>query len=80
MDHSEVKALNKALADVKKEHGSGLMLMWMPDSDTAQRVIMIGKHAEEEDDEPCAIFSGGKYAALYNCQLSDFVFATRLLP
>jgi len=30
------------------------------------------------ESDPCAIFAHGKYAALYNCRLCDFIVATKL--
>ena len=53
-------------------------VLWCPDSSTALQVRCIGKHAEEGDDEPCAIFTDGKYAALYNAEIRDFMIAERL--
>ena len=47
-------------------------IIWIPDSGTAKKVLRIAKPC----DEPslCAYFSFG-YAALYNCDLSDFYIA-----
>lgn len=47
-------------------------VVWNPDPDTCRVVKHVGKHAEEGDDEPCAIFHNGEYVALYNCTREDF--------
>ena len=55
-------------------------VIWNPDSQTAYPVKSIGTHAEEGDDELCAIFTNGKYAVLYNCSLSEFKMTTSICP
>lgn len=56
----------------------GHKIAWNPNSTTCRIVVGINKHAEEGDDEMCAIFSNGEYAALYNCDLSEFAIIQRL--
>lgn len=71
MTDKEIKILRRAVKDG--------VAYWVPDSSTAHKVIAVGRHAEEGDDEPCAIFEHGKYVALYNCPLTDFKALTSVL-
>jgi len=64
MNDKEIKMLKKAVASGN--------VVWNPDSKKAYPVTKIGFHVEEGDDSLCAIFPNGTYAALYNCDLSDF--------
>lgn len=62
---------------------SGAVIMWNPDQETARTVVSVGKWRSSDpsiEDEPglCAYFDGGEYAALYNCEISDFIEAKRL--
>ena len=55
---------------------SGSIVLWVPDTSTAKRVVSV----RERVSEPglCAHFSNGEHVALYNCELSDFVVGKRL--
>lgn len=57
----------------------GWKIFWIPDNETARELISIGKRAEEASDVECAIFYGGKYAALYNARYFDFYIVAHLL-
>ena len=65
MNDAEVESLRNAVAKGR--------VMWTPDSCTARYVKKIAPHVEEGGGDPCAIFAGGAYAALYNCELGEFV-------
>jgi hypothetical protein len=76
MNDNDIKRLKKVVE-------SGELVLWNPDQETAIPVCRIGpppKPADGDVPEPseCAWFTNGKYAALYNCDLSDFVVAKRL--
>ena len=64
MNDAKIDLLRKAL---KKGR-----VLWVPDHGTARYVEKIAPHAEEGGSDPCAIFARGDYAALYNCELSEF--------
>lgn len=62
---------------------SGVTVMWNPDSETARKVVHVGEWKSKDpdvEDEPglCAFFENGEYAALYNCELKEFITAKRL--
>lgn len=65
MTDKEIDLLKRAL---KLQHH----VYWIPNSYTANKVMGVGKHAEEGDGSPCALFSRGRYAALDNCELQHF--------
>ena len=65
--------MNQAEIEVLKATVKQSVVLWNPDSNTGRLVIAVSDHAEEGEDSACAIFSGGAYAALYNCQLKEFV-------
>ena len=69
---------DKEITQLKIIVHDGYTVFWNPFYTTCYQVKSIGPHAEEGDDEPCAIFTNGKYAALYNCSLTDFILARRL--
>lgn len=66
MNEEEIKALEAAV-----KSGS---VMWMPDHETAKRVVRVGMRSEGGTDElePAASFADNKYVALYACSLSEF--------
>jgi len=64
MNDEEIKILKNALETNE--------VIWHPDSETAHSVLCISTHAEEGAGLLCAIFSHGKFASLYNADLSDF--------
>lgn len=50
-----------------------------PHDDNAVFIVeRIGEHSEEGKGYPCAIFRGGKYAALDNCHGGEFHTLTPL--
>jgi hypothetical protein len=55
---------------------SGMQVFWIPDEDTAKKVLSVTKRADEFC--LCANFSGGEYAALDNAEMDSFAIVTRL--
>lgn len=49
---------------------------WAPDDSTFRKVVCV--LLDYDDEGPCAFFQNGQYAALENCDVSDFVYAKRL--
>lgn len=64
MSDEEIELLRKALQYRN--------LYWMQEGEPSHRVVRIGSHPEEGDDDPCAIFKDGKYVWLYGASFEDF--------
>lgn len=55
---------------------------WNPEDGIARTVVSITERCEKgEEPEPglCANFQNGDYAALYNCELEEFIIAYPIL-
>lgn len=75
MNDAEIEILKQAVK-------SGDTVLWCPDDSTARCVCHVGPVKTLEGEEPelgeCAFFVGGHHAALYNCELREFVVGHRL--
>lgn len=67
------------IQELKKAVQGGSVVFWSPGDDTALRVRRIGPPPKEKEPEPgeCAYFLHGKYAALYNANVEDFIVGVR---
>lgn len=62
---------------LKREVELRSLVLWLPEfGGVAERVTTV-KHSNEEDGM-VAWFTSGKYAALDNCELDDFIVGRRL--
>lgn len=70
MNDQQIEYLQALLKNNKR-------VAWMPDDSVFLEIKYIGKHVEE-GYAPCAIGYRGKYIALYNAHLSDFIIFERI--
>lgn len=73
MDDKQIEQLEAVLDDANNGK-----LYWMPDENTARRVMNIGnpptpKAGDIEEPSKVAYFANGEYAALYNADFNEFV-------
>lgn len=69
MTDSQIAQLEKALKQGR--------VIWNPEPNTVRHVLKIFKVRDEPS--PCALFDGGTYVSLYNCELCDFMIVTPIL-
>ena len=73
VNESQISDLERTLKITKYPNE----VVWLDHDDQAKKVVSI----QDIDGEPspCAVFEDGKYAALYNTEMSDFALLTRLI-